>query len=307
MPMFFGNRALVNGKVWPYLEVEPRKYRFRFLNASNSRFYNLKLIRKDSDEPGPAFHQLGTDGGFLAAPVLLNDPENLESPRLLLAPAERADVIIDFSEFSGKSFLLHNNAKAPFRGFESQLRDEAPLSEIMLFRVKTGPVFDQSSLPGRLQAIPKLKPRNAVLERDLILMEVLNAKGNPVKLLLNNTGWDAAPTETPVVSTTEIWNLLNLTGDAHPIHLHLVRFQVLNCQQFDVASYKEKKQLVFTSTPKQSCLNHIGWKDTVVVNPGELTRIIVQFSGYSGLFVWHCHILEHEDNDMMRPLEVRRA
>jgi spore coat protein A len=314
MPMFFGNTALVNGRIWPFLEVEPRKYRFRFLNASNSRFYNLKLVGYhdkagaiDLNLPGPAFYQIGSDGGFLPSPVLLNDPGNIGSPRLLLAPAERADVVIDFARYAGKSLALHNNARAPFRGLDVPLRDEAPLSQIMLFRIKPGPVSDASSLPSRLRPVPRLKPETAVLQRDLVLCEVLNEKGNPVKLLLNGNGWAVKPTETPILGTTEIWNLINLTGDVHPIHLHSVRFQVLNCQQFDVAGYKEKKKLVFTSAPKQSCLNQVGWKDTVSVNPGEVTRIIARFSGYSGLFVWHCHILEHEDNDMMRPLEVRRA
>jgi len=311
---FFGRTAVVNGVVWPFLQVEARKYRFRILNGSNSRFFNIKLLRYDENrgkavahESGPPFFQIGTDGGLLSAPVLLNDPQNATSPRLLLGPAERADIVIDFAGYEGKSYLLHNNAKSPFRGFDFPLPDESPLPQIMLFRVKPASVPDAGLIPSRLSRIPALDPKSAVMVRDLTLDAVLDEKGMPKKLLLNGLDWHEAVTETPKLGTTEIWNLINLTAEVHPIHLHMVQFQVLDTQEFDVAEFKKSKLLTFTKPSSAPALVNSGWKDTILVNPGELIRIIVRFRGYSGKFVWHCHILEHEDNDMMRPLQILPA
>ncbi|MFB0509494.1 MAG: multicopper oxidase domain-containing protein [bacterium] len=310
-PEFFGDVAVVNGKVWPNLIVEPRKYRFRFLNGSNSRFYNLKLLESDSygnvstdSISGPAFYQIGSDGGLLAAPVKFNDPINPFSPRLLTAPGERHDVVIDFAGKQGKYFLLHNNAKTPFKGLGSPAEDEVPLPEIMLIKVKNTIVEDNSSLPMALNNIISIPEVSAVEVRDLTLEEVMDTLGMVQHALLNGMMWDDPITERPQLGTAEIWRIINLTEDVHPIHLHLVQFQILDRQPFDVDHYMATGELIFTGPPMPPDPNERGWKDTHRAHPAEVTRFITRFDSYAGLFVWHCHILEHEDNEMMRPFEV---
>jgi spore coat protein A len=146
-----------------------------------------------------------------------------------------------------------------------------------------------------------------VLTRRLTLDENLNMVAESMGMLLNKTPWHAPITEKPVLNTTEIWELVNLTEDVHPIHLHLVRFQILDRRRFDKFDYMTKSTLRFTSEPMPPEPNEMGWKDTVRVNSGTVTRIIVPFTGYAGRYVWHCHILEHEENEMMRPYEVLPA
>jgi spore coat protein A len=305
IPEFFGDTILVNGKVWPFLEVEPRKYRFRILNAANARFYNLVLKESTEagvslEEPGPAFHQIGTDGGFLPAPVQLTT--------LLMAPAERCDVIIDFSGLAGKFFLLTNDANAPFPD-----GDDFIPGDVMLFKVtQLLQGQDTSALPASLVPVPLLDPASAVKQRNLVLSELDSDAGSPIVALLGDKHWEEPVTEDPKVGTTEVWQLINTTEDAHPIHLHLVQFQILNRQPFDVEQYPAN--LVFTEPPVEPPPNERpAWKDTVKVFPGEVTRIIAKFDLPTGTpvtpgtkfhYVWHCHILEHEDNDMMRPYDV---
>ena len=306
IPEFFGDTVLVNGKVWPYLEVEPRKYRFRILNGSNARFYRLTLNESTSGgtslgRPGPAFFQIGTDGGLLPSPVRLTD--------ILIAPGERFDVVIDFRGVDGKFFVLNNDANAPFPDGE----DVIP-TDVMLFKV-TKPLQgrDTSSLPRSLAAVPSLRPSSAVKTRDLVLSELDSADpfDNPIVAFIN-APWADPVTETPKAGSVEIWRLINTTGDAHPIHLHLVQFQILDRQAFDTTQYPGR--LVFTGSRVQAPRNERpAFKDTVKALPGEVTRIIARFDLPSGTpvsrgerfrYVFHCHILEHEDNDMMRPYDV---
>ena len=127
---------------------------------------------------------------------------------------------------------------------------------------------------------------------------------NPVKMLLNNTPWHMPVTEDPLLDSVEIWNLINPTDDSHPIHLHLVKFQILDRRRFQTFAYISEKQLKFTGQPVPPEPSEAGWKDTVRAEPGMVTRIIIRFDGYPGRYVWHCHILEHEDNEMMRPYQV---
>lgn len=300
VPEFFGDTILVNGKVWPYLEVEPRKYRFRFLNGSQARFYSLQLSGSVNRAPGPVFYQIGNEGGLLPSPVLLNDRGNSKSSRLLMAPAERADVIIDFADFAGQTLILRNAAKAPFP--EGDTPDPNTTGQVMQFRVgNTLSQPDTSSLPSSLPAIAPLPP--ASLTRDLTLQEFLDEDENPIRLLLEGEPFSADTTTKPRLNTTEVWRLINTTGDTHPIHLHLVQFEVLDRQKFDVRRYLDTGQLSFHGVAKPADANEAGRKDTVRANPGEVTRIRANFD-ILGKYVWHCHILEHEDNDMMRPFEV---
>ena len=273
IPEVLGEVPLVNGKIFPYLEVEPRKYRFRVLNASNGRMYRLSFPE------GVEVHQIGTDQGLLPAPVQVS--------RILLAPAERVDLVIDFG---------------PHPGTEVLFSDEA--FTLMQFRVSAPPVSDPSVLPATLRAVPRIAESAAVKTRFFTLDELKKGMSASNGMLLNKTRWHMPITERPVLDTTEIWEFANLTDDVHPIHLHMVRFQILDRRQFDAFQYMSTGKLRYRDSPTPPDPNEMGWKDTVRVNGQTVTRIIVPFGGYPGRYVWHCHNLEHEDNEMMRPYEV---
>jgi len=272
VPEVFGNAFLVNGALFPYLNVEPRKYRFRVLNACNGRFLHLVFSN------GQTFHQIGTDQGLLPAPVPLTS--------LLLAPAERADLIVDFAGGQSRQIVLNN--------------DFVPM---MQFRVGQGTAAD-TALPAALRPVPKIPEAAAVKTRMLALIENRDAGGDPMVMLLNGAHWSMPVTENPTLDTVEIWTLINTTDDSHPIHLHLVRFQILDRRRFEVFSYLSAGQVRYTGAATPPAPEEAGWKDTVRADPKMVTRIIVRFEGYAGRYVWHCHVLEHEDNEMMRPYDV---
>jgi spore coat protein A len=294
IPEVFGDAFLVNGKLFPYLEVEPRQYRFRTLNGANGRFFHLSLSN------GQPFHQIGTDQGLLPAPVELR--------RVTLAPAERADLIIDFSASAGEQIILKNDSfnVMQFRVAKPQHKNSAP-NENKDNKNKNKDNKkdkDTSVLPLALRPVPKIPESAAVQTRNLTLVEIDDQVQRPVTMLLNNAHWNMPVTENPVLDSTEIWNLINLTDDSHPIHLHLVRFQILDRRSIDVSAYWTTGKLKFFGPPIPPDPSEAGWKDTVRADPAMLTRIIIPFAGYPGRYVWHCHILEHEDNEMMRPYDV---
>jgi FtsP/CotA-like multicopper oxidase with cupredoxin domain len=330
IPEFFGDVMVVNGKVWPYLNVEPRKYRFRFLNGSQARFYSLALSDRMTGAPGPAFYQIGTDGGYLAEPVVLNDPAEPNSRRLVFAPGERCDVIIDFSAYAtGTEFLLKNTAKAPFPNGDPA--DPQTVGQVMLFRVVPSTSPDLSVIPPQLATVTRLS--NPTLTRVMTLNEVM-AEGGPIGALLNGMPFHGAPaTEYPTLGSTEMWEIVNMTGDSHPIHIHLIQFQLLNRQKVNIKKYERAFMEANPVMPAQSYTpvpvgpylkgkptpadaNERGWKDTFRMNPGEVTRVLVRFARQDESpsfafdataepgYVWHCHILEHEENDMMRPYHL---
>lgn len=270
---FFGNIMMVNGKILPYLEVEPRKYRFRILNGSNARLYHLLLAS------GLPMTQIGSDQGLLSAPV--------EVKRLAIAPAERADIVIDFAGLEGAKVILKDDSV-----------------DVMQFRVARTKVSDSSSVPRSLRPVPRLAEASAVRTRTLTLDEYDDRSGKTILMLLNKTYWHQPITEKPAINTTEIWNLVNLTDDVHPIHLHLVRFQILDRRAFEPFEYQRTGKLHYLGAATPPDPNELGWKDTVRAQPHAVTRIIIRFEGYKGRYVWHCHNLEHEDNEMMRPYEV---
>jgi spore coat protein A len=276
VPEVFGNVMLVNGKAFPYLDVEPRKYRFRVLNAANGRFFNLSLANNQS------FHQIGTDQGLLSAPVPLE--------RTMLAPGERGDLIVDFSGRAGEKIVLQS---FPF--------------PILQFHVGPAKSADTSAMPAILRPVPKTPEAQAVRTRPLVLMEQESPKGESMGMMLNNTPWHMPVTENPALDSTEIWSFINLTDDSHPIHLHLVRFQILDRRNFESFTYQTTGELRFTGPVTPPDPEEAGWKDTVRAHPKMVTRIIVKFEGYAGRYVWHCHVLEHEDNEMMRPYDVVAA
>ena len=328
VPEFFGDTILVNGKVWPYFAVEPRRYRLRILNGSNARFYNLRL------SSGQPFFQIGAEQGLFPFPV--------RRTSILLAPAERADVIVDFSGQANRDVFLTNDAPAPYPAGDPV--DPDTTAHVMKFSVSR-PMRgnDASVLPARLDgAAPALElgagyvdaptlssqlqaadaspagARRVARIRHMALAEVVDADDNPIIVLLNNRHWDDPITDKPRLGSIEVWHLINTTGDTHPIHLHLVKFLVLRRQTFDVDGYLAAWHPTrpgmgpapipatpyLTGRPMPPDTNEIGFKDTVRVNPGEVATIAARFDDYTGNYPWHCHILEHEDNEMMLQFEV---
>jgi spore coat protein A len=299
---YFGDTMLVNGKVWPFLEAEPRLYRLRILNGCNARILSL-------DIGGAALWQIGAEGGMWDVPVLVNE--------LVLAPAERADVLVDFSKFRGSSLVLKNHrAQAP-------VSNPAPsLEQVMEIRVGTtvaqpGPGSIPSSLPGRKADVggPPIATR-------YITLNEVSAEEPEWFLNLNGVRFGEGPTtETPKVGTVEDWVYINVTGDTHPMHTHLVTFQVIGRTPFDVEAYEAAHEgpngvpggidpAPFATGPMlPPAPDERGFKDTVKANPGYFTTIRARFDLPAGVaapqnYVHHCHIVEHEDNEMMRPFTV---
>jgi FtsP/CotA-like multicopper oxidase with cupredoxin domain len=317
-PEFFGDVATVNGKVWPNLNVDRGLYRFRILNGSNARIYDLRL------SSGHMMFQIGSEGGLFNSPVALN--------RLLIAPGERADVLIDFSGLAaGTKILLKNVAPVPFPdGPRSRRRGGLPIKEIMQFTVGAANGFT-GTIPTVLRATPIQPLAAPVRVRNLTLVEIADPITDaPLMALVNNLPFDTDHIEMPLVDTVEQWNIINTTGDTHPIHLHLVQFQLLGRQKFNVDAFMEAN---YPELPDPEAAgvgpwpvpaadvfargslrgpdpNERGWKDTIRANPGEITRLLVPFgsaaasgvpfgNSFTGEYVFHCHILEHEDNEMM--------
>jgi spore coat protein A, manganese oxidase len=287
-PEFFGTHVLVNGRVWPYFNVEPRLYRLRILNASNARVFQLSLA------PEQPFFQIGSDGGLLSEPVTRNE--------MLIAPSERLDVVVDFRGREGRRIMLINTAPAPYPSGSgpivrliTQFRVHRPLSA----------EIESHEVPAQLAPVPRLQEASAVKTRRLTLTEQMAGNGRPHRMLLNGMRFMDPVTEDPLNGDIEIWEFVNTTIDAHPIHLHAVHFQVLDRRPFDVRRQQRTSEIVFTGKAIEAKPEEQGWKDTVLCPPEQVTRIIAPFSGEPGRFVWHCHMLEHEDNEMMRPYILR--
>jgi spore coat protein A len=315
-PEFFGDTPVINGAVQPFLTVEPRMYRLRLLNGSQSRFYNLQL----DDVP---FHQIGSEGGMFdktAPPV----------SRILLLPAERADVIVDFRRFVGRDLVLKNRALPA--GVVSPA--DPALPSLMQFRVRgpvgrRGPQAIPDTLPGSKPDLPDPDPNFPERKRYITLEEVLE-NDDPVRLEINGRLFDDPVDEKPVVDTIEDWSFVNISADTHPIHMHLTQFQVMGRTPLDGEAYAaalDAARQAETTLPNNTIdptpyllgpedppgPNEQGWKDTVGAHPNQVTRIRQKFELPEGVsptpdnpikYVYHCHILEHEDNDMMRPYEV---
>jgi len=300
IPIFAAETIVVNGKTWPYLEVEPRKYRFRVLNGSNGRPYRLQIVPDDAPNTSIPFHQIGTDGGLLGAPVLVGrrgaDGKPV-GPQVTVAPAERADLVVDFSNFLVGNELTLENIDIP----DFPFRDPATTGLVMKFRVIPGKGDDTSVLPATLRPVPRLDPADAVKTRNLTL-DVTKDIYNRPKFLLGNAKWMDPVTETPRLNTTEIWNFINTTPNGHPMHVHLVTFGVLSRRKFNVEHYNATGEIVYTG-PEMLPPNENGMRDMVRVPAGTVVQIIAHFD-VPGRFVWHCHLLDHEDHEMMRPFEV---
>ena len=429
-PEFVGDTIVVNGKAWPYLNVQAKRYRFLFLNGSNARTYEMFLWNQAAATNGPPLYVIGTDGGYLDTPVML-DPAL--GQRLVIQPGERYEVIVDFAGFGGTNLIIRNTGRTPFpKGAPPQGRT---LGRIMQFRVALGVVTDHSydpvsgvALRSGAQVIQRLvNPATGTLAagvvanktRQLTLNEVMGMPmnavdpvtglltaypGGPLEILVNNTKWSGKRitgvdpisgmytmqpipgfkldgfgynylSELPQEGETEVWEVVNLTADAHPIHLHLVQFQLINRQNFNVTTYNGVYGASFPVggwdfTMGMACMagvfcpaygpplaydpalnplsggklggnpdvtpylqgaimpplpNEAGWKDTVIMLPGQVTRIVARYAptdlatttapsmlyypfdpsgGGQYTYVWHCHIIDHEDNEMMRQAAV---
>ncbi|UCD40572.1 MAG: multicopper oxidase domain-containing protein [Candidatus Bathyarchaeota archaeon] len=351
IPEFFGDTIMVNGLVWPNMDVDQAAYRFRLLDGSNARFYTIQFIVQTGALAGTVlpFTQIASDGGYLTAPVTVT--------KLTFAPGERVEILVDFSGLAaGDTVLLKNTAKENFPAGASV--NPRTVGQLMQFTVVGNPGPAAPTLPALLNpTLPTfptlLAPR---VTRILTLVEVLDpVTGVPLELLLDGQRWDSPVTELTTVGDTEEWWVINPTADSHPIHLHLVQFQVISRQKIDTANYypdwlaANGGTLPLTaptvnlnpynylkSRAKGPDPSEMGWKDTVMMHPGELTTIRIRFapveapiSGpgspvpgtnpYDPTFdptaphgplpvvygyVWHCHILDHEDNEMMRPLQL---
>jgi spore coat protein A len=312
VPEFFGDVAVVNAKIWPFVDVEPRRYRLRIVNGSQSRFYNLQFVNEKSGRALP-FTQIGSDGGLLRAPVRMT--------RLLIAPGERADLIIDFAGRRNASFIVTNNARAPY-----PMGGRATLSQLLKIRVNRPLHGPDATTPADDLELPPLAALPAPsVTRVQHLSETLDAiTGAPINLnvedapYLDQHGLPEVTTK-PRAGATEDWLLVNTTADTHPIHLHLVTFEVIDRRPFNVAAYDPATQAItYTGPAAPASPNENGRKDTVQAHPGQVTRIRARFElpdegtiqlpadvGVSNpQYVWHCHILEHEENDMMRAFEV---
>jgi spore coat protein A len=414
VPEFVGDTVVVNGRAWPFLDVQARRYRFLVLNGSNARTYELQLLNQATGGFGPPMWIISNDGGYLDAPVKI-DPALGQT--LTIMPGERYEVVVDFAGLAGQNLIFRNTGRTPYpKGGPPQGKT---LGRVMQFRVGAATVADTSYDPATLAPLRKtpmvrlatagaLAPGVApTVARQLTLNEVMGMAANwpspitgvmtaypggPLEILVNNTKWSGMDPKTmttrpdfqqvagdpsgyfyselPKEGETEIWEIVNLTADAHPIHLHLVQFQLLNRQGIATSQYLGAYNALFPgglfqggygppldyakfAPPLNPPYSHgfggqlvpvvggnpdvtpflqgpvlpvgpqeSGWKDTVLVPPGAVTRFVVRWapndkpaatvasaatfpfdptSGGRYNYVWHCHIIDHEDNEMMRP------
>jgi spore coat protein A, manganese oxidase len=315
-PEFFGNMIMVNGNTWPFQTVEQRRYRFRFLNGCQSRF----LILDFNQIPGVEVWQIGNEGGFLAAPANITSMGN----QLLIGLAERADIIVDFTNVPVGNYVLGNvGPDDPFGGgipgIDFDVADPDSTGQVIEFRVVPAGAPDPTT-PPQFLVLPTVVPLpSESVTRPLALIEKMgmgfDADGmmveGPVEALLGTVEagnaveklWMEPVTENPAVGTTEVWEFYNITGDAHPMHIHEIVFEVVNREGLVVDNDEVVEPIQLDGNITLPEPWETGFKDTVIAYPGQVTRVRAQFI-HPGQFVWHCHIVEHEDNEMMRPYRI---
>jgi FtsP/CotA-like multicopper oxidase with cupredoxin domain len=319
---YFGNVPMVNGVIYGTYDVEPRVYRMRFIGGTDSRTWILQL--EDLAAPGVAipFWQIGSEQGFLNNPVSRNAID--------LMPGERIDVLVDLKLVTpGATLVLKNlGPDAPYAGpFDPPAPASTLIPEIMRFNVvPLNPAI--ADVPSPTAAV-NLRPVSGPIEdlpaptapvRNVSLMEITDKYGR-TQPTVDSRGFmemGMPPTELIRLNDVEEWHIINTTVDAHPMHLHLVAFQVLNRQLFDPVSFVPPvtdlvtmlfQQPSYTNAAASSPIApfpwEAGWKDTIDCPPGYVTRVKARFD-IEGAYVWHCHILSHEEHDMMRPMVVRK-
>jgi FtsP/CotA-like multicopper oxidase with cupredoxin domain len=281
MDHFYGDVVLVNGKVWPYLNVKQGKYRFRMLEGSNTRSYVLTLSN------GAPFTVIGTEGGLLEAPVAKTS--------LTMTPGERFDVIIDFAAYpAGTEIILQNSAPQGWPGNTGP----TDIPNVMKFIV-VGEPGHTDPIPSSLVAVPPIPEEEAIQHRDLVLSKMSDPCSGSV-WMINGKHFHDPIDEFPLLGSTEVWRFVNNSGVVHPMHLHLTMFQILDRQNFVM----EGDSVVTVGDPILPEPWEAGWKDTAPVYPDQVLRVICRFEDYTGKYPYHCHVLEHEENDMMRQFEV---
>ncbi|CAI7786254.1 unnamed protein product [Closterium sp. NIES-53] len=325
VPEYFGNFMIVNGKVTPYMAVQRRKYRFRLINSCNARFLDLTLRTSSPVSGGSSsttngtsitfpFLQIASEAGYLNRPVFLR--------RITLAPGERACIIVDFSQLpAGTTIRVKNRAAAPYPGGDLPTGD---LQYVMQFNVEGDPVADPSTVPARLNYIPLLNLKNIATTREVTLSEMEDkATEEPLMGMIDMKHFNEKVDITPTYRTRELWYLINLTEDAHPIHIHFTPHRILFRRPFNKGLYETRKCSIpagtcFTGPAISPRRNERGMKDTTRAPPGYVTALVVDFSPWMGKelsfdptkgpgYMIHCHILDHEDNDMMRPFKILPA
>ncbi|MCX5683567.1 MAG: multicopper oxidase domain-containing protein [Planctomycetota bacterium] len=296
----FGNVNVVNGTVWPYMDVDAKKYRLNFLDGAQARAYILQLTTPDGTTL--PMYQIGTDGGLLPATVVKTS--------ITMMPGERVDACVDFSGLAAGTLVTLKNLGPDMMFGDPTLpaADPNTSGQVMQFRIKGAPSTpDTSNIPLNPNTVTRLLPQNAAGKRTITLKE--NTTVDPwgrLMVMLNQTPYEAATTEIVKLGDTEVWQFINLTPDTHPMHLHDVEFQIVGRHKLLVDPVTGE----FTSTPDPNAADlppeadEMGWKDTLQCPSGFETDIIAQFLDYTGEYVYHCHILEHEEFDMMRPFEV---
>jgi spore coat protein A, manganese oxidase len=354
VPEFFGDTMCVNGAIEPFLQIEPRLYRFRIINGCNARFLNLNFSGGTTSGMRPPMYVIGSDGGFVPMPW--------RTKELVIAPGERYDIVVDFSALAGETVLLNNKSLQ-----KPVVNPAGPLPRIMQFQVTTP--LERTNLPaatfnpaGTLTTdtpAAALQPPGLANTRYHTFEEVMGMAG-PLGAVINGKSFEGRPILEPVPAAgypfdidnpvgveelpkngaTEDWVFANTTADTHPLHMHLVQFGVVERLPFDVVGYLIALAAARAGTEGAPALlpngtidpmpfvpagavgtpvspAEKGWKDTVQMHPGELTTIRARFDlkefaptsegpplNPTSDFVYHCHILEHESNSMMRPYRV---
>ncbi|KAL5553386.1 hypothetical protein UlMin_040787 [Ulmus minor] len=312
-PEYFGDTIVVNGKAWPRMIVRRRKYRFRIINTSNARFFRFFFSN------GLRFIHVGSDSAYLKKPVLTKD--------FLLGPSEITDVIVDFSNSKTSSAILQNDAPYPYPSGHQVIEAN---SKVMKFVIHNNKELDTWRVPRSLIHYPNAELSSAARTRYIAMYEYTSDIDEPTHLYLNGMPYEAPVTETPKAGTSEVWNVINLTEDNHPLHIHLGLFVAL--EQRELVNVEEFKSCMTKHNDAVKCeigkyargrkiegpAHEKGWKNVYKMRPGFVTKILVRFayihSNGSYVFdateepgyVYHCHILDHEDNAMMRPFKIVR-
>ncbi|XP_072960623.1 multicopper oxidase LPR1 homolog 1-like [Typha angustifolia] len=310
-PEYFGEAVTVNGKAWPFLAVRRRRYRFRIINSSNARYFNLSLSNNLH------FYVIGSDTSYLSKPV--------KTPTVLISPAETFDVVIDFAKSATSYAEVLNSAPYPYPNGSAP---NGLNGKVMKFVIGSRVESDESRIPARLLNYPKADKREASVKRYITFYEYDSATGNPTHLYINGKRFEDPATETPRPGSTEVWEVINLTPDNHPLHLHLANFQAVRVRELVDAATFTNCMTKYGDAVKCNVATHaVGrtvavpkyertWKNMVKIEPGYMTTVVVKFKlidtnatypfdataepGY----VYHCHILDHEDNAMIRPLKL---
>ncbi len=334
---FSGPFNLVNGVIWPHLDVDARWYRFRVLNAANARFFCLSLVDEEEGVHNDAGRIIGTDGGLLPAPAAM------PSTGLVLAPSERVDLLIDFSRFRGRNLRLAN-VNLPAGGQVER--------DLLQFRVENRDRHDAFELPEKLaESYVRLDHDSPELaDHDHLFVATVPpgtaGDAHPQMWELQEITDVPSPLPSPgIIQVTDpatgkvrsfrkvaslfddtttffvdhgrwaVWNLIHLGGPAHPIHIHMSQFQLLtrrryqldqqnNVPGFDIATGGTTAPLGAPGAGTPIEKYEEGWKDVFQLYPGEWLTVAGKFDGATGEFMYHCHILDHEDEGMMRPFVV---